>query len=211
MSPPAHLMLRGLPQRVASLEPAWHTARTQRHIHAAECLRTPQSCQPAKASAIAEPPLPPPPHTAWPPARGAALEGELRPWQEADGGAALSMSVIGCWPSGGVASSQAKVTVLNLLSRTINQSERACFISRRGVWSNVTALCNFMLHHQNKQETSATAAIKGGARCIGPLYNVCIQLRREALAPSFSALPGFLTRCFTQSMKKHLSAASSAM
>lgn len=56
MSPPAHLMLRGLPQRVASLELAWHTARRQRHIHATECLRTPQSCQPVKANAMAEPP-----------------------------------------------------------------------------------------------------------------------------------------------------------
>lgn len=56
MSPPAHLMLRGPPQRVASLALAWHTARRQRHIHAAECLRTAQSWQPVKANAMAEPP-----------------------------------------------------------------------------------------------------------------------------------------------------------
>ncbi|KAK5849705.1 hypothetical protein PBY51_014017 [Eleginops maclovinus] len=56
MSPPAHLMLRGLPQRVASLELAWHAALRQRDIHAAECLYAPQSCQPARANAMAEPP-----------------------------------------------------------------------------------------------------------------------------------------------------------
>lgn len=56
MSPPVHLMLRGLPQRVASLELAWHTARRQRDIHAAECLRAAQCCQPARANAMAWPP-----------------------------------------------------------------------------------------------------------------------------------------------------------
>lgn len=56
MSPPAHLMLRGLPQRVASLELAWHAALRQRDIHAAECLHAPQCCQPARANAMASPP-----------------------------------------------------------------------------------------------------------------------------------------------------------
>lgn len=56
MSPPAHLMLRGLPQRVASLELAWHAAQRQRDIHATECLYAPQCCQPARANAMAKPP-----------------------------------------------------------------------------------------------------------------------------------------------------------
>ena len=63
MSPPAHLMLRGLPQRVASLELARHAALRQRDIHAAECLYAAQCCQPARANAMAEPR-----HTSWRPA-----------------------------------------------------------------------------------------------------------------------------------------------
>lgn len=109
MSPPAHLMLRGLPQRVASLEPAWHTARRQRHIHAAECLRTAQSCQPVKADAMAEPPAhilatgqgnhsPPLGWLHW-------RHAELRPRSRVEGEATatLSMSAISRWHSGGVA------------------------------------------------------------------------------------------------------------
>lgn len=117
MSPPAHLMLRGLPQRVASLERAWHTARRQRHIHAAECLRTPQSCQPGKANAMAEPAA----HALAAGQRSRSLAGGgpsggegwepygrrtllvPNPWLGAGSGTALSMSVISCGQSGGAA------------------------------------------------------------------------------------------------------------
>lgn len=56
MSPPAHLMLRGLPQRAASLELAWHAALRQKDIHTTECLYAPECCQPARANAMAKPP-----------------------------------------------------------------------------------------------------------------------------------------------------------
>lgn len=122
MSPPAHLMLRGLPQRAASLELAWHIALRQRDIQAAECLHPPQCCQPARANVVAKPPahvlaLSQPhhdPQPGWPDLQANASEGRrdrLQPaacqWdskrvgnvqktlQEARGHGALSMTAIG--------------------------------------------------------------------------------------------------------------------
>lgn len=193
MSPPAHLMLRGPPQRVASLALAWHTARRQRHIHAAECLRTAQSWQPVKANAMAEPPCtrpgarpaePRPTTTAawlgpaggvW--AKGWFQEGELV-WQEgwwrrciidegdsplAFGGGGRGFPLL---PLAGATMLKLAMLRCSQASRccTINQSQRTCFTN-----GNVTALWDFMLRNENKQGTRVAVTTGGVCSIWGPL------------------------------------------